>query len=139
MSAFMVADKTINRVATFLERKLLRDWPYLAEKFRKAGLDIHNGKFCQTLGKEMFDLNIRGVNARYGDDEARKFRKLHFLFHPAYVDAIQVYKSLGCWLYQCMEGEVPNDPFYKLMQEAQYALANFIVSQLPEYDTAEWG
>ena len=139
MSAFMVADRTINRVVTFLEGKLYSEWPYLAEKFREAGFDISDEQFCHKLGESMFALNIRGVNARYGENEAEEFRELNYVFHPVKVDAVQVYKSLGCWLYQCMEGNVPEDPFYKLMREVESTLANWIIHRLPEYDGAEWG
>jgi hypothetical protein len=139
MSAFMVADTTINRIVSFLELKLLHDWPFLAEKFRRAGFEVHSEKFCSELGRAMFQLNVRGVNARYGEGEAQEFRNLDYRYKPEFVDVMQVYKSLNCWLYQCMEGDVPKDPFYKLMREVEATVAEFIVSRLPEYDCAEWG
>jgi hypothetical protein len=139
MSAFMVADTTINRVVTFVEWKLLHDWPMLAEKFGRFGFDVHDATFSKKLGEAMFVINIRGVNARYGENEAQSFRPLNYKYHAERAEAIQVYKSIGCWLYQCLEGDVPEDPFYKLMQEVEHALAHHIVCRLPEYDNAEWG
>src|SRR5437868_45627 len=123
MSAFMVEDKTINRVVTFVQGKLMRDWPVLAEKFQTMGFGIHDGGFCRKLGRAMFLLNIRGVNARYGEGRAKEFRELDYQFYPELSDCVQTFKSLQCWLYQCMEGDVPNDPVYKLMEEVEATMA----------------
>ena len=77
MSAFMVADGTINRVVTFLEGKLLHKWPFLAEQFRKAGFRISDEQFGHKLGEAMFALNIKAVSARYSGNAAEKFRTLN--------------------------------------------------------------
>jgi hypothetical protein len=139
MSSFMVSDKTINRIVTFLDAKLLDEWPHFAEKFEQLGFDVQNDQFCYVLGRAMFVLNMRGVDARYGEGSAKEFRELNYTFHPRRAGAFQVYKSLGCWLYQCMEGNTPDDPLYKLMREVEATLANWIIHRLPEYDGAEWG
>ena len=94
----------------------------------------------------MFQLNIDGVNDRYGDGEAKKFRTLNYAYVPAQPTTIyhlstkiQVLKSLQCWLYQCTEGEVVKNPLYKFFQDiAQPHLMSSIICDLSEYRTAEW-
>jgi hypothetical protein len=138
MSAFMVEDKTINRVVSFVDRQLRKGvWPIIAQRFADAGFVLDEG-FCERLGKAMFSLNIRGVNTRYGDREAQSFRTLTYRYQPEWASEIQVYKSLCCWRYQCMEGDIPEDPFYQLMQDITHVLADWIISHLPEYDRAVW-
>ena len=80
MSAFMVADGTINRVVTFLKGKLYHEWPILAERFRKAGFNISDDRFGHKLGEAMFVLNVKAVNARYSDNAAEKFRTLNYKY-----------------------------------------------------------
>jgi hypothetical protein len=61
----------------------------------------------------MFQLNISGVEARYGKGEAVKFRKMDYHYHlPESAPLAQVFKSLQCWLYQCCEGNVPETKLY---------------------------
>jgi hypothetical protein len=89
----------------------------------------------------MFQLNIAGVDARYGSGEAVKFRKLDYRYHVTEpVPLVQVLKSLQCWLYQCNEGAVPETELYKLFDaDVQMYLMSKIIDTLPEYHKAEWG
>lgn len=88
----------------------------------------------------MFNLNIAGVNDRYGQGEAEKFRELNYHYTPAHGSNIQVLKSLQCFLYQCMEGEVVNRLLYQFFDTVvEHHLMSNIISDLPEYNRAEWG
>src|SRR5947208_14902665 len=104
MSAFMVADETINRVIAWLSWEItLSRW--LKIKVEDAlQIDTSKHNWEETLGQAMFELNIAGVNDRYSENKARKFRALNYRYTPAHGSKIQVLKSLQCWLYQCMEG-----------------------------------
>jgi hypothetical protein len=109
MSAFMVEDKTINRVVHYLRREVDKS-SFLKGKAEKAfGISTDKDGWAELAGKAMFQLNIDGVNERYGMGEAQKFRPLNYSYAPArpttiYNQAakIQVLKSLACWLYQCL-------------------------------------
>ena len=147
MSAYMVADETINRVVRWLSREVYQS-SYLKEKVEKTlGITTDSDAWADTVGKAMFQLNIDGVNDRYGDGEAKKFRKLNYTYVPAQPTTIynvstkiQVLKSLQCWLYQCTEGEVVKKPFYQFFQEVvEPHLMSSIINDLPEYQAAEWG
>jgi hypothetical protein len=128
MSAFMVEDTTINRVVTWLKREVQR-----------SRIDLTSDQWDEKLAQIMFQLNCDGVNARYGEGEAEKFRPLNFTYKPEYASRIQVLKSLQCWLYQCREGNVPDTQLYQFFEAVAHHLALHIVMDLPEYDKAMWG
>src|SRR5918998_1488476 len=107
MSAFLVEDKTINYIVNWLrsEKFLFLEIPY---KLKGLGFDMDKVDWEEKLGLAMFQLNISGVEARYGKGEAVKFRKMDYHYRPTEAaPLVQVLKSLQCWLYQCTEGDVP--------------------------------
>jgi hypothetical protein len=139
MSAFMVADKTINHVVSWLSAEVVRNG-WFKDKV-EAGLQIDTGQpqWEATLGNAMFRLNIDAVNARYGDGEAQRFRKLDYQYRIASAPKLQVYKSLRCWLYQCCEGAVFKRPLYQAFDTViiDYLMRQ-IIADLPEYEEATW-
>src|SRR6266581_8742679 len=140
MSAFMVEDQTINRVVTWLTREVSTQFSYIGRIARKYDVDLVSEKWDEKLANAMFQLNCDGVNARYGEGEAEKFRPLNFTFKPeGNTFRVQVLKSLQCWKYQCSEGDVPRTKLYRFFEEVENYLALKIVMDLPEYDKAKWG
>ena len=140
MSAFMVEDQTINRVVTWHTREVSTRFPNIDRIGQKYGVDLVSEKWDEKLAKAMFQLNCDGVNARYGDDEAEKFRPLNFTYKPeGNTFRVQVLKSLQCWMYQCNEGDVPQTKLYRFFEEVENYLALQIVMSLPEWDKAKWG
>jgi hypothetical protein len=138
MSAYMVADETLNRVVEWLYFEVAQ-YPYLRDKLEKAsGIDTTAYAWSEALGKAMFELNTLSVNDRYGEGEAVHFRPLDY--QPAHGSKIQVLKSLQCWLYQCTQGEVVNQPLYQFFQDVvEPYLMSKIICALPEYRAAAWG
>src|SRR5436305_5913292 len=137
MSAFMVEDQTINRVVTWLTREVSTRFPEIDRIAQKYGVDLVSEKWEEKLAKAMFQLNCDGVNARYGEGEAEKFRPLNFTYRPeVYHSLVQVLKSLQCFLYQCSEGDVPDTKLYQFFEEVEHHLALKIIMDLPEYDKA---
>src|SRR6266496_4857378 len=140
MSAFMVEDTTINRVVTWLKREVRRSRFTLDRLAREYGVDLTSDGWDEKLAQAMFQLNCDGVNARYGEGEAEKFRPLNFTYRPeGDTFRVQVLKSLQCWMYQCNEGEVPQTKLYQFFEEVENYLALKIVMSLPEWDKAKWG
>ncbi|RPJ40123.1 MAG: hypothetical protein EHM35_00525 [Planctomycetaceae bacterium] len=139
MSAYVVEDKTINRIVDFFYTKLLGDrfyWP--ARGITEAGYDLDKREDRERLASAMFALNVEAVNARY-PDSAEQFRPLNFTYCPTPAPLpVSAYKSLRCWLYQCSEGNVPKTDLYKLMDEASKLLAMQIVDDSPAYQAAGW-
>jgi hypothetical protein len=140
MSAFMVEDKTINRVVTWLKREVATDWLTLPNLAREYDIDLTSDQWDEKLAQAMFQLNCDGVNARYGEGEAEKFRPLNFTYKPeGDTFRVQVLKSLQCWMYQCNEGNVPHTKLYQFFEEVEHHLAVQIVMDLPAYEKAKWG
>lgn len=138
MSAFIVEDEVINRVLGFLwcERsnscyqRILRD---------EQGIEILTDEGRDKLGRAMFELNCNAVEQRYGEGEAKEFRPLDYRPGIALCNKVQAYKSLRCWLYQCMEGDVPETSLlYATMQRISDEMAHEIVSNLDAYEKARW-
>jgi hypothetical protein len=140
MSAFIVADKTINHIVNWLRREkfLVSAIPY---KLKGLGFDTGKAGWAERLGYAMFQLNVIAVEARYGSGEAKRFRPLDYRYEVTHtVPLVQVLKSLQCWLYQCCEGEAPETALYQLFDhDVRVYLMGKIISQLPEYQRAEWG
>ena len=139
MSAFLVEDKTINYIVNWLrsENFLFSEIPY---RLKELGFDMDKVDWEEKLGIAMFQLNISGVEARYGKGEAVKFRKMDYHYHTESAPLVQVLKSLQCWLYQCNEGAVPETELYQLFDDdIRGYLMSKIISLLPEYEEAEWG
>jgi hypothetical protein len=110
MSAFIVADKTINTIINWLDSALEEAYGSITirHKLLEQGFDASVADWAERLGHAMFQLNVIAVDARYERGEAKKFRPLdyqHKVTKP--VPLVQVLKSLRCWLYQCCEGNVP--------------------------------
>jgi len=140
MSAFMVDDKTINSVVTWLTREVQSSRFTLDWLAREYDVDLTSDGWDEKLAHAMFQLNCDGVNARYGAGEAEKFRPLNFTYKPEiHYSLVQVLKSLQCWKYQCNEGDVPQTRLYQFFEEVEHHLALKIVMNLPEYDKATWG
>jgi hypothetical protein len=140
MSAFMVEDKTINTIVNWLTREhfYFSEIPY---KLRGLGFEMAVSGWAEALGQAMFQLNIKAVDARYGQGEAAKFRELNYRYQVTEpVPLVQVVKSLRCWLYQCCEGDVPETGLYQLFDDdIRLYLLNKIITELPEYEKAYWG
>jgi hypothetical protein len=140
MSAFIVEDETINRVVTWLTREVQTNRFTLDWLAREYDVDLTSDRWNETLAQAMFQLNCDGVNARYGNGEAEKFRPLNFTYKlEDYHSLVQVLKSLQCWKYQCSEGDVPETKLYQFFEEVEHHLALKIVMDLPAYEKATWG
>lgn len=134
MSAFIVEDKTINRIIYTLN-SVLREGEYVVRPLVMLGYE----KFDAKLGKDMFALNIRSIEERYGEGEAKTFRPLNYKFKEQMTSNMQGLKSLHCFQYQSCEGECDSDPLYLALEQVALLLASYIIHRLPEYDKLEWG
>ena len=141
MSAFVVQDETINQVVRFLW--LHRDDRGTNEPLflvKQAGYDVSTREGRERLASAMFALNVEAVNQRYGPDQAQRFRPLDFHYTDGiHTTPVATLKLLGCWFYQCSEGNVPETELYELMYQVERAIAYQIVTRSAEYDKAPWG
>ena len=140
MSSFIVDDKTINSIVTYLYQHQNQAYPYNTRgKLEAEGLGFSRPEF---LGEEMYRLNLAAVEDRYGKYAAGTmgaFSGTDYTYRPIDASPVQVLKNLQCWKYQCSEGACPETPLYKILDEYAGDLAQDIMRKLPEYDTANWG
>ncbi len=138
MSAFLVEDKTINKVVSKLAMDREGEW--MRRRFAEAGYDLNTAAGKQKLGWDMFGLNIRAVNMRYKGGQAEDFRPLNYKYAGEYnFTRINALKSLECWEYQCSEGDCDQSPLFLLMKDVELSWCKEIIRALPEYDKAAWG
>jgi hypothetical protein len=139
MSAFVVEDKTINVVVSWMHEQ--RPETVYHRKIKEAfGLDLLSPDDYYTLSREMFKLNCTAVRQRYADNNPEEM--IPDGFTPSYelAQPVQAYKSLRCWLYQCCEGETPEASIlYNIMTELSNEMAGEIVTGSPQYEQAAWG
>lgn len=138
MSAFIVSDATINQVISFINSDTRN--PHIYRPLESIGLAWDSRDAREDIGNKMFDLNIRGVEARYGEGKAEECRPLNYKYvSEAFASRIQAYKSLQCWLYQCSEGHIPEESdLWKAFDAVESKMARHIVGRLSEYQNAVW-
>jgi hypothetical protein len=102
MSAFLVEDKTISKILTYLDHEIRRS-NWLRAKFENE-LGINFDADWQTkLGQKMWDLNQLALGYRYGDEK----EELTYTFSSVSCTPVEAFKALQCWMYQCHEGDIP--------------------------------
>lgn len=138
MSAFVVKDRTINRVVTWLHQGRSNTIYY--RKIKDAlSLDLLARTHCERLAQAMFELNCRAIRERYDDSD--RVEMIPTSFTPKYelATTMQAYKSLQCWRYQCPEGDVPETSVLcAIMAEILDCMAHDIIYSLPDYEKAAW-
>ena len=134
MSAFIVSQKTVNRIIDYIAWVSNKD-PYMLRILNNAGYKLPDDVF--KLGQDMIQLNYGAVNQRYSEDEIpEKFQRIRNM--P--VSSIQTVKSLQCYLYQCTEGEeFETSSLYQGLRRLEEHLLNEIITSLPAYEKAVWG
>lgn len=139
MSAFIVEDRTICKIVTWLAEG--RDTAWYRNQVEDLGYDLSKPMSMEKLAKDMWALNCRAVDARYGSGSADGMGGRVFRFNHAGsgIGVFEIIKAINCWHYQCSEGdEVPENPLFKVMEKISGSLAQSIVSRLPEYDRLPW-
>jgi hypothetical protein len=101
MSAWMFTDEAIHRLVVAL---------------RVDRFFFDRGR--HELGAELIMMNEAAVNARYSENSRRN--EPYIWRNPAPFSAVQAYKTIRCYLYQCSEGEVPEKwPLYAQVTEVR--------------------
>ena len=145
MSAYIVENKTINRIiAAILYSRELGGYfsgplPPISNKWLK--------EFAQSdpveIGCALYGMNENAVMQRYSDlkrdDLPGPIESGYRYNDEPLASATQIYKSLQCYMYQCSEGDVPELPLYKALEEYRSSIADHMITNTPEYERANWG
>lgn len=138
MSAFLVDKETIDRVITWVDYYTTShegDW-FKEKMGEELGIYRWQEGWKDKLGQLMLDLNQQSLGIRYGD----KAQSLNYTFYPRLCTPVQGLKSLQCWIYQCSEGEIPEqNKLYKFFDGfvVRYFMTRIIYG-MKEYDQAQW-
>ncbi len=146
MSSFIVKPETINRIVSYLAYAQGNggiQYSGIQYVLRERGIHVEAYQDKQALVQALLALNMQAVHERYGDKSLATMpgkigmKTSDYSFQYEDGGPIRVYKSLGCLIYQCSEGTVPESPLYKFLGEIKSTLAESIVHSLPEYETIE--
>ena len=137
MSAFIVNWACINCIVTHLNLHAQR-FGWLASEL---GYDVSRRADLDRLARALFAMNCRAVDHRYGPGTASQDMADVPAIGYRHVmrSAPAVYKAACCLQYQCIEGDVPETPLFKGLENIMRQIADRIVTDLPEFETASWG
>ena len=124
MSSFIVSDRCIDHILSFLESneaQLLVWEPDAIPPTEKSG-------------KALLRMNERAVNFRYPskENERRFFRSKEYVWNPLPTSKAQALKSIMCLSYQCTEGNIPESKLFKKLGKLERALAINMASRTDE-------
>lgn len=130
MSAFIVKNKTINKIVSYIHHHHV--YPFSMPPFSMPPHEYP----LRSLGEKMNALNVEAVNARYFNDlvdsSGYSFR---YELPPTEIEA---YKMLQCFLYQCFEGDVPESKLYKDLEHVLARIASACITGTVQYQNASW-
>lgn len=142
MSAYVVDDKTINSIVGWMYDAVKRktDYSWCVRPIQKLGYKLDTEFGCKRLAEEMFTLNCDSIEQRYGEGQAQEFRPLDFVFKLTRpLGHYQALKSMRCLLYQCCEGDVPEQSdLYNALDRVSLELSYQLVSRSKEYEAVLW-
>jgi hypothetical protein len=125
MSAFIVDEITMHRVVGHI----------LDNATSFCGTYTSGTKAGNEIGAILYTLNTESVNYRYREEG----KAPEYAYKKIPTSRVQAYKSIGCLLYQCSEGDFEETAAYKELEAIHNTLAHKIVSNLDAYDRADWG
>lgn len=126
MSAFVVDNVVIDRILAGC-RIMLNEGCHLPSP-------AFVGSF-QMVGQRLLTMNNEAYNQRYQETAPAP----EYVYSPAPEGntMLSSFKAAECLLYQCSEGNVPETPLFKALQELANQMACFIVRRTPGYDLAK--
>lgn len=149
MSSFLVSESTMAKIANAITYVVNTDKYYMnTEELKKAFPDcIDKDGFMVThfVAIKLYEMNDMALRARYKDEwwledlMEGDYKEFICNGNPFENESLQLLKSIQCYLYQCSEGNVPETPLYKAIDEFASRIMFHIVSSLPEYEKAIWG
>lgn len=134
MSAYIVDPETIDRIVTYVEDLQLHSERLYLETLKAAEVTAAQATTPDQLGQALYRMNVAAVDHRYNERNPVPLYRYSY----RHASPVQVYKSIRCYLYQCTEGDVPEQPLYKALERLAERLAAEIIADLPEYKAAVW-
>ena len=145
MSCMKVDKETVAQIVTIcfelVRRKEIETSPIHAIKEPR---DPFHAKI--DLALTLSSMNVDALNARYNNLENKmvsmdRFMSNDFEYSIPVTNRewMQFHKTVDFFLYQCMEGRVPETNMYKWVESVRDAVANMIVRRSDGYEDLDWG
>jgi hypothetical protein len=131
MSSYIVSDRTINSIVTYIEKEKANEGE-VSRLLMKYG---YNHLTKDGLANKLLEMNYNGTNQRY--NEHKEVPKIEFNYEN--VNDFQVLKNMHCLRFQASEGNVPDTKMFRFLDELTDIVSRDIVENLPAYRDAAWG
>ena len=138
MSAYVVEDECINCIVTWLTG-IGRNWERCIVEEALDQQGTIGDTFEEKLGNAMFAMNCDAVEQRYGVGQAKEFRTLDYSYQAHYLGSnYAVYDRTGEFIYQCSEGDVPEQSkLYQAIDRVYNQMAHTFFRRLRDRDASE--
>lgn len=138
MSAFVVSNNTIKRVASIIANVCNDVEPAItgasAEEIKNLFSDCN--KDVYKIAARLYKVNVQSVNYRYDENSSSRLSKKDFgsvepsefiLETPEAQSTFQAYASVRCWIYQsCERPDCNKNKYYCAVNILSDSLVNFI-------------
>lgn len=133
MSAFIVSTETMQRViAAITDNGRIYDGIFGGEYLLRDSSDL------DTLGNALFAMNLAAVKDRYPAD-AEAWGAPVFSYRPlGIISEAERFFAVACLVYQCSEGNIPERPLYKALEEVENSLARKIAHNAANAKKLPW-
>ena len=140
MSAYQVDTECLGRVLKAISKAGAYGPRYKHIQKLKDQYNKNAGKVFDQL----LNLNRFSLAERYPDDshelhhDVDRAKAVWYSRQLGHAD-VQLYKSLGCFLYQAYEGDASKKSLYKTLDAIKDVFAHDLASKHPGYEDAKWG
>src|SRR5437867_518103 len=110
MSAFIVTFDCINSIVTYLHANS-STFSWLKDRLK---FDVSAAADVRALALALYRLNCDAIKERYGANalERDMIAAGRFHFRIVHRQPVEVFKAASCLLYQCSEGNVPEQDLF---------------------------
>ena len=138
MSAFIVSNKTLKRIASIIANVCNDNEPAItgeaAEKIKELFSDCN--KDVYKIAARLYKVNVESVNYRYNENTSTRFSKKNFgTVEPSEFilkghrnsSTIQAYVSANCWIYQsCERPDCNENKYFQAVNILANAIENYM-------------
>lgn len=134
MSCFIVEDRTINAIVTYISTESHLCLDLIKERIeRKYEINLNTESDRNTLGEKLHQINCAAFGARYREHVDPYYRG----FKIELASPIAAIKALTYWLYQVAEEPFIHTEEYKFWDNLLSSIAMLYLQSLPEWEAVK--
>lgn len=148
MSAYIVSYETLARIAETLAYKMTfpnnGNAVFLnVEPIKRVLKDCYfawNKEYmADEIYKRLHAMNAAAVAERYKEEPEATPDTMPTVRRYSDSELVELIKAIDCYLYQCSEGDVPENELYKALYDFNVSCYRYKVQSTNEYQRAPWG